>query len=149
MALNKCILHQEKLIISRVHSVFNIWFSTNNKQQLINLIHSVCLSYEMISNGKWNSSTLNKMILTVILITTLFQFWYYSNVIEDFYDTIRDRSHSIYNEMREVGSSSLNLYSKMHFKKLHNGHPKLGSEQHSKLLTNTNTGDNRAQKVNM
>ena len=107
----------------------------------------MCLSYEMISNGKCNSSTLNRLILTVILITTLFQFWYYSNVIENFYDTIRDRSHAIYDDMREIGSSNLNLFPKLRFKDLENGHPNVGSKHNSKLLTYDRKSDNGTYKV--
>ena len=101
----------------------------------------------MISNGKCNSSTLNKLILTVILITTLFQFWYYSNVIENFYDTIRDRSHAIYDDMTEMGSSNLNLFPKLRFKNLENGHPNVGSKHNSELLTYNRKSDNGTHKV--
>ena len=101
----------------------------------------------MISNGKCNSSTLNRLILTVILITTLFQFWYYSNVIENFYDTIRDKSHAIYDDMREIGSSNLNLFPKLRFKNLENGHPNAGSKHDSKLSTYNRKSDNGTNKV--
>ena len=101
----------------------------------------------MISNGKYNSSTLHRLILTVILITTLFQFWYYSNVIENFYDTIRDRSHAIYDDMREIGSSNLNLFPKLRFKDLENGHPNVGSKHNSELLTYKRKSDNGTNKV--
>ena len=104
----------------------------------------MCLSNEMISNGKCNSSTINKLILTVILITTLFQFWYYSNVIENFYDTIRDRSHVIYYDIRGIGSS---LFPKLRFENLENGHPNAGPKHNSELLTYNRKSDNGTHKV--
>ena len=82
--------------------------------------------------------------MTVILITTLFQFWYYSNVIENFYDTIRDRSHVIYYDIRGIGSS---LFPKLRFKNLENGHPNVGSKHDSKLLTYNRKSDDGTNKV--
>ena len=80
-------------------------------------------------------------------MTTLFQFWYYSNVIENFYDAIRDRGHAIYNDMRVIGSNNLNLFSRLRSKNLENGHHNVGSKHNSELLTYNRKSDNGTHKV--
>ena len=111
------------------------------------MVHFASLSNEMISNGKCNSSKLNRLILTFILITTLFQFWYYSNAIENFYDNIRDRSHAIYKDVRGIGSIDLNLFPKLRLKNLKNGYPNVGSKHDSNSLMNNKISDDGTQKV--
>ena len=49
--------------------------------------------------------------------------------------------------MREIGSSNLNLFPKLRFKDLENGHPNVGSKHNSELLTYKRKSDNGTHKV--